>query len=115
MNLVVPDVLETARFFEKHFGYKIHRSMGEIISILHGEDDFVLVISNFPKTASFEYPVDFHIGFYQPDKAHVLEIFNKLQADGLHLPQEPKSIRDRFGFYFYAPGKILVEITCATA
>ncbi len=112
MNLVVPNVIETATFFERHFNFKIHKTMGEIISVLHGEEGFVLIISNFPKTATFEYPADFHIGFYQPSKEKVFELFEKLKSDHVELPQEPTAIRDRFGFYFYIPGKILTEITC---
>ena len=112
MNLVVPNVVETANFFEKHFDFKIQKTMGEIISILHGESDFVLIISNFPKTATFEYPADFHLGFYQPNEEKVLEVFDKLKRDNIELTQQPQKIRDRFGFYFYAPGKILIEITC---
>lgn len=112
MNLVVPNILETALFFEKYFNFKIQKTMGEILSILHGDDDFVLIISNFPKTATFEYPADFHIGFYQDNAGKVTEIFEKLKNDGVELPQQPQQIRDRFGFYFHAPGKILIEITC---
>lgn len=112
MNLVVPNVIETANFFEKHFDFKIQKTMGEVISILHNEEDFVLIISNFPKTATFEYPADFHLGFYQSNTDEVLEIYDKLKSDQIELRQHPQQIRDRFGFYFHAPGNILIEITC---
>jgi catechol 2,3-dioxygenase-like lactoylglutathione lyase family enzyme len=112
MNLVVPNVAETAVFFERHFDFKIQKTMGEIISILHGDDDFVLILSNFPNTVTFEYPADFHLGFYQENQEKVFEVFEKLKLDGVELPQQPKKIRDRFGFYFHAPGNILIEITC---
>jgi len=112
INLSVPDVSETASFFEKHFNFKIQKAKGNTIAILEDGEGFVLVLSNFPNTATFDYPADFHIGFYQENKENVLEIFSKLQADGLALAQKPGDIRDRFGFYFYAPGRILIEITC---
>jgi catechol 2,3-dioxygenase-like lactoylglutathione lyase family enzyme len=112
MNLVVPDVPLTAAFFEKHLGFRCTKLMGEIIAILEGENGFVLIISNFPKTATFEYPADFHIGFYQDTREEVTDLFHRLKADGLLLTQEPQAIRDRFGFYFYIPGNILTEITC---
>ncbi len=113
INLSVPDISETAVFFEKHFNFKIVRAKANTIAILEDAEGFVLVLSNFPNTASFDYPADFHIGFYQPDKEKVLDIFHKLQADNLALTQQPGLIRDRYGFYFYAPGKILIEVTCA--
>jgi len=113
INLSVPNVIETAGFFEKHFNFKTQKAKANTIAILEDEVGFVLVLSNFPNTASFDYPADFHIGFYHENKEKVLEIFDKLQADDLALTQEPGLIRDRFGFYFYAPGRILVEITCA--
>jgi len=113
MNLVVPDVVTAAHFFEKHFGFRIDKLMRDLIAVLTGSDGFVLVISHFPNTASFEYPSDFHIGFYQETQEQVMALFESLKADGLALEQAPKNIRDRFGFYFYMPGKILVEVTCA--
>lgn len=113
INLSVTDVAETASFFEKYFNFKIHKAKANTIAILEDEEGFVLVLSNFPNTATFNYPVDFHIGFYQENKENVLEIFSKLQSDGFALTRQPNLIRDRFGFYFYAPGGILIEITCA--
>src|ERR1700733_6040443 len=109
INLSVPDVSETASFFEKHFNFKILKAKANTIAILEDEEGFVLVLSNFPNTASFDYPADFHIGLYQENKEKVLEIFDKLEADGLALTRKPGLIRDRFGFYFYAPGGILIE------
>jgi len=113
MNLVVPDVAATAHFLEKHFAFRIDRLMRDVMAVLTGSDGFVLVISHFPNTASFDYPSDFHIGFYQDTKEQVLSVFEALKADGLALEQAPKVIRDRFGFYFYMPGNILAAVTCA--
>ena len=113
MNMTVPDVEATATFFEKHFAFTIRKQTGGVIAILEDEDGFVLVLSNFPKTATFDYPADFHIGFYRDTKEDVITVFNRLKAVAVELPPEPKEIRDRFGFYFRAPGGLLIEITCA--
>ena len=112
MNLVVPDVDATAQFFIKHFDFKIQTSKVKNLAILHGSDGFVLVISNFPNTVSYDYPKDFHIGFYQPDHHAVNSLFEKLKEDVANL-SGPRNIRDRYGFYFHAPGEIFIEITCA--
>jgi catechol 2,3-dioxygenase-like lactoylglutathione lyase family enzyme len=112
MNLVVPDVSATANFFAKHFGFEIRPSRTDLLMILQGSGDFVLVISNLPNTTTYDYPNDFHIGFYQPDQQEVDTLFTKLKADNVAVGLQPRNIRDRYGFYFYAPGKILVEITC---
>jgi catechol 2,3-dioxygenase-like lactoylglutathione lyase family enzyme len=111
MNLVVPDVNSATAFFIKHFGFQAVASRVETLKILHGSGDFVLILSNLPRTTSYAYPKDFHIGFYQPDQQNVDLLFKKLQED-LKLDSEPRKIRDRYGFYFYAPGEILIEITC---
>ena len=113
MNLAVADVEATAAFFEKHFNFTIRRLLGSVIGILDGKDGFVLVLSNLPKSEKTDYPPDFHIGFYQDTKEEVIEILSRLKADGWAPEQDAKQIRDRFGFYFHAPGNILVEITSA--
>ena len=112
LNLVVPNVTETAEFFAKHFCFELEPSRSDLLKILRSQDGFVLIISNLPGTTSYDYPKDFHIGFYQPDRAAVDELFSKIKADVPGMELEPRRIRDRYGFYFYAPGNILTEITC---
>jgi catechol 2,3-dioxygenase-like lactoylglutathione lyase family enzyme len=67
LNLVVPDVKATAKFFIKHFDFLPQESRVNYVAILKSKDGFVLVISNFPNTTLYDYPKDFHIGFYQND------------------------------------------------
>lgn len=111
LNLVVPDVEATASFFVKYFDFELQPTAVKYIAILHGTDGFVLVISNFPNTPSYDYPKDFHIGFYQPDRQAVDVLHHKLQEE-IVMDSTPRNIRDRYGFYFYAPGKVFIEITC---
>lgn len=113
INLAVTDVEATAAFFEKHFGFTTRKLLGNVIAIQDGSDGFVLVLSNLPKSEKMDYPPDFHIGFYRDTKEQVIEILDKLKTDGYAQEQEAKQIRDRFGFYFYAPGNILTEVTSA--
>ena len=111
LNLVVPDVDATANFFVKYFDFELQPTAVKYLAILHGGGDFVLVISNFPNTPSYDYPKDFHIGFYQPDHQAVDRLYDKLK-EGITMDVAPRNIRDRYGFYFYAPGKVFIEITC---
>jgi hypothetical protein len=111
MNLVVPKVETTASFFVKHFDFIPQISPVKYVAILNGSDGFVLIISSFPNTASYEYPKEFHIGFYQQNYSEVDLLFERLTED-LNIDPAPRKIRDRYGFYFYAPGGILIEITC---
>ncbi len=112
MNLVVPDVEATANFFVKYFDFKLQPASNvKYLSVLKGSGGFVLVLSNLPNTPTHNYPKDFHIGFYQTDHHAVDLLYEKLKGD-LTTNPTPRNIRDRYGFYFYAPGEILVEVTC---
>lgn len=109
LNLVVPDVEATAAFFVKHFGFELEPSKVKYLAVLNGSDGFVLVISNFPNTTSFDYPKDFHIGFFQDDMASVDKLYHQLKED-VEIAHAPRNIRASYGFYFYAPGNIFIEI-----
>ena len=100
INLVVQDVAGASRFFETWFGFRCIEIKGEnIVAILKGDDDFTLVLMK-SKEPEVSYPGAFHIGFMQPGKEQVIELHKKLQSAGLIESQEPKKIRDSFGFYF---------------
>jgi lactoylglutathione lyase len=112
LNLCVPHVRETAEFFEKHLGFRLAETKGrDVLAVLFDESGFALVLSNFPKAQAFEYPKDFHIGLLQENKEQVQAIHDRLQAAGTNVPP-PKGMHGSWGFYFTAPGGIMVEISC---
>ena len=67
--------------------------------MLKGEDDFTLVIMA-PATDAATYPAAFHIGFMVNAVEAVDALYKKLQTGGVALGNEPKKIRDSYGFYF---------------
>jgi len=100
INLVVSNVAEATLFFETYFDFKCTDIKGDnIVAILKGPDDFTLVIMK-NKEGVPVYPDAFHIGFMLDSVDKVNEIFQKLKAVGIVGGQEPKKIRDSFGFYF---------------
>ena len=113
LNLCVADVAATTTFFETFFNFKCTAKKGDnVLAVLEGEDNFVLVLSNLQKETTITYPKDFHIGFMLKDEAAVNAQFNKLKAGGITLPSEPRKIRDTISFYFIAPGDFMVEVGC---
>lgn len=110
INLCVPDVRETRHFFEQFLGFILIDKKGDgIIAILKNDAGFLLVLSKLAANDT-AYPRDFHIGFMQSTQQQVMDIYNKLKGGGLTLEREPKKIRDTFGFYFTAPGGVMIEI-----
>ena len=100
INLVVNDVAKVARFFETFFDFKCNEIKGNnVVAILKGTDDFTLVIMK-SKESGPRYPESFHIGFMQESPDKVIELHKKLKVAGFIDGQEPKKIRDSFGFYF---------------
>lgn len=111
INLVVTDVAAAVGFFEQYFGFKCTGIKGDnVVAILKGADDFTLVIMT-SKDTGVNYPQAFHIGFMQEDNGAVNNIYNRLKSGDIDVGQEPRKIRDSFGFYFNF-GNIMIEVGC---
>lgn len=101
INLVVNNVSQAVNFFETYFGFKCELIKGEnVIAILKNEENFTLVISS-SKDGANVYPKDFHIGFMLNDAGEVDSLYQKLKVGNIVLSQEPRKIRNSYGFYFY--------------
>ena len=110
LNLTVPDVHETQKFFETYFGLRCVAELGrDALSVLVDESGFVLTLNNFEKAPKVEYPGAFHIGFNQETRERVDEIHARLQADGFDV-ESPRQFHGAWTFYFRAPGGFLVEV-----
>jgi len=70
-----------------------------MVAVLSGQDDFSLVLMA-SKGIEPSYPEAFHIGFMLGSAEAVLKAYDKLVSGGIAVGQEPRKIRDRFGFYF---------------
>lgn len=100
LNLVVQNVATAVTFFETYFNFKCTLLKGDhVIAILTGADDFTLVLMA-PPDKNADYPKAFHIGFMLPTMDEVNTIYEKLKSGNILLEQEPKKIRDSYGFYF---------------
>lgn len=100
INLVVSNVAKATDFFETYFNFKCTEIKGDnIITVLKGVDDFTLVIMT-NKGGEIMYPEAFHIGFMLNDTNAVTATYEKLKNGGIDVGQEPRKIRDSFGFYF---------------
>ncbi len=73
INLVVTDVPAAIRLFENHLGFTCIDNRRDVIAVLIGSDNFVMVLwsSTLNKADDVVYPENFHIGFYQKNKESV--------------------------------------------
>jgi catechol 2,3-dioxygenase-like lactoylglutathione lyase family enzyme len=112
VNIAVPDVAATRAFFEKFFGLLCTETKGnDTLSVLVGEDGFVLILSNFEKQVTPRYPRDFHLGFLLRDSVdQVNELYERLRASGFEA-DPPKKFHGSWVFYVVAPGGITVEVS----
>jgi lactoylglutathione lyase len=110
INLTVPDVSLTRAFFENYFGLRCVVELGrDALAVLVDDSGFVLTLNNFAKAAHVEYPGAFHIGFMQPSRERVDEIYERVKNDGFDA-KPPKEFHGAWTFYFHAPGGFLVEV-----
>jgi catechol-2,3-dioxygenase len=112
LNLCVPDVPRTAQFFAEYFGFQMTEQKGrEALCVLFDDSGFAFILTNFDRSTKPEYPCDFHIGFIQDGKEQVEAIYQRLKTAG-YVEKAPQSMHGSWGFYFYAPGGIHVEVSC---
>ena len=110
INLTVPDVAQSRDFFESYFGLRCVTERGRnALAVLVDDSGLVFTLNNFGKEAHVEYPAAFHIGFMQPSRERVDEIYQRLKNDGFDA-QPPKEFHGAWTFYFHAPGGFLVEV-----
>ena len=112
LNLCVPDVLDARQFFETYFDFRCVDIKGDALAVLEGQNGFTLVLSNFTKDVMPVYPDAFHIGFIVERTDQVHAIYERLQQGGIEMEHEPRTMRGSLIFYCYAPGAILLEVSC---
>jgi len=109
INLVVSNVADAIKLFETYFSFKCTDIKGDsIVAILKGADDFTLVIMT-DKNGQITYPNAFHIGFMLDSEDAVTKTYDNLKIGGITVGQEPRKIRDSFGFYFNFEN-IMIEV-----
>ena len=114
INLPVTDVEQSKLFFEQYFNFNCTEVKGDnALAVLKGADGFVLVLMSqaFNKSEVNDFPSAFNIGFLLESKEEVSAQYGKLKSGGIQLANEPANMRGVFGFYFMAPGNVLVEVS----
>lgn len=111
INLIVTDVNNAISFFETYFKFKCTLVKGDqVIAILKNSADFTLVLMA-DTTQNVVYPKNFHIGFMLNTTTEVEKIYQQLKTGNIVIAQEPKKIRNSFGFYFYFENILLEVVT----
>lgn len=116
INIVVTDISKAIRLFEKHLGFKCIDNRRDMIAVLTNTDEFALVLwcAKLNKEQTVQYPENFHVGFYQPDRESVIAIYDQLQGEEVVFDGEPKKMRNTFGFYFHFES-LMIEISVIPA
>jgi len=112
LNLPVADVNIAREFFCNYLGFiSVDEKLNDTLSILRNTDNFTLVLMNnkLNEKGNSTYPDAFHFGFFVNNEAEVNAFYQKLQAGGVQLTQQPQRIRRTYGFYFHHQG-ILIEV-----
>jgi len=109
INLVVSNVPEAVALFETYFNFNCIEIKGDnVVAILKGMNGFTLVIMK-DKYGAATYPDAFHIGFMMDSELEVTEKYQHLKSGSIAVGQEPRKIRDSFGFYF-SYDHIMIEV-----
>jgi catechol 2,3-dioxygenase-like lactoylglutathione lyase family enzyme len=111
LDLAVPDVGATRDFFVQFLGFSHVQTLGQDgLAILRDDDGLTLVLSRLRRTGVQAYPDGFHIGFHLSDDESVVALHERLLAETTIAAPKPEIQRGALGFYFTAPGDILVEV-----
>lgn len=111
LDLTVPDIIATRDFFIDFLGFIHCETRGQAgLSILKDMDGMTLVLSRLRRSGAQVYPEGFHIGFHLSQREEVMALYDRLVAESEITPSVPQEQRNAFGFYFTAPGNILVEV-----
>jgi len=109
IDLQVPDVQESARFFERWFCFALISSPSSpAIAILEGEGGFTLVLQR--KLEDEKYPSQFHIGFLRETEEQVVEFQRRAREAGLAVSDLQRNGRGTLS-YLHAPGGLLIEVS----
>jgi catechol 2,3-dioxygenase-like lactoylglutathione lyase family enzyme len=112
-NLTTPDVVATAEFFQRFFGFEIMDKRGaDALAVMRDAHNFVLTLMKSKKSDPDRYPHTFHVGFYFDS----LELVQAKHAEMLAAGASPGEVEttNRSGevstFYCTCPGGITVEV-----
>ncbi len=114
-NLTTYNVLALTEFFCSVFGFQVIDERGDKLAVLRNSEGFLLTLM-YDKlmTPEHGYPGLFHVGFLQPTQ-HAVDLMHEGLSARNYMASKPTKLQrggpDAFGFYFEAPGGVLVEVS----
>jgi catechol-2,3-dioxygenase len=114
-NLTTYDVPALTEFFCSVFGFQVIDKHADKLAVLRNSEGFLLTLMyDQLMTPEQGYPGLFHVGFLQPTQ-HAVDLMHEgLSARNYMAPKPTKLQRggpETYGFYYEAPGGVLVEVS----
>jgi catechol-2,3-dioxygenase len=114
-NLTTYNVPALTEFFCSVFGFRVIDKRADKLAVMQNSEGFLLTLM-YDKLMTSEqgYPGLFHVGFLQPTQHAVDLVHESLSARNYMAPKPGKLRRggpETYGFYYEAPGGVLVEIS----
>jgi hypothetical protein len=114
-NLTTYNVPELEKFFCSVFDFEVLEKRGDKLAVLRNSDGFLLTLMYDKRmTPEQGYPGLFHVGFLQPTQGAVNRMHEAMVAGKYEAPKPGKLQRGgppTYGFYYEAPGGVLVEVS----
>jgi lactoylglutathione lyase len=107
VDLVVEEIDPSRDFLARWFGMTIEQS-SESICLIRDGGGLLLILRKAAPGEAASYPRDFHLGFFLPDEATVVGLYDAMKADGVAFAQ---SLDQRpFKFRCLTPAGLLIEV-----
>jgi catechol-2,3-dioxygenase len=114
-NLTSYNVPALKEFFRRVFDFQVLDERGDKLAVLRNSEGFLLTLMYDKRmTPEQGYPGMFHVGFLQPTQQGVDLMHEALSARDYMAPKPAKLQRGgpaAYGFYYQAPGGVLVEVS----
>ena len=114
-NLTSYNVPALKEFFRRVFDFQVLDERGDKLAVLRNSEGFLLTLMYDKRmTPEQGYPGMFHVGFLQPTQQAVDLMHEALSARDYMAPKPAKLRRGgpaAYGFYYQAPGGVLVEVS----
>ncbi len=114
-NLTTYNVPALKEFFCRVFDFQVVHERGDKLAVLRNSDGFLLTLMyDKGMTPEQGYPGLFHVGFLQPTQ-HDVDLIHEALRSLDHMAPNPAKLQRSgpaaYGFYYNAPGGVLVEVS----
>ncbi len=109
LSFPAPDLEATTQFFEQQLGCSVRR-MGPFNLLKHQGFDIVIEDGRQHGLDLVDWPRNFHIGFELPSTQAVVEMYERLVAQGVSFTQTLHHAMRGTRFFCQAPGGLVIEV-----